>query len=123
MNNNGIPSGPASDRRRESEIHSSLNNQAVTSNSSVHPALRDLPPIIPGGRKASPKYDRSRLDKLNEEAEKLRSQIEEKEGKKRRALRDWEGMSRESETARVRSELAEEALRGFVEDEAMGAAF
>jgi hypothetical protein len=32
-------------------------------------------------------------------------------------------MSRESETARVRSELAEEALRGFVEDEAMGAAF
>jgi hypothetical protein len=32
-------------------------------------------------------------------------------------------MSRESETARVRSELAEEAVRGFVEDEVTAAAF
>ena len=123
INNNAIPSGPASDRRRESEIHNSYPSQAANANSSVHPALRDLPQIIPGGRKASPKIDRSRLDKLDEEAEKLRRQIEEKEAKKRKALRDWERMSRESETARVRSELAEEALRGFVEDEAMGAAF
>jgi hypothetical protein len=100
-----------------------LSNQSSNVNSSVHPALRDLPQIIPGGRKASPKYDRSRLDKLDEEAEKLRRQIEEKETKKRKALRDWERMSRESETARVRSELAEEAVRGFVEDEVTAAAF
>lgn len=92
-------------------------------NSNVHPALRDLPKILPGGRKASPILDRSRLDKLNDESEKLRRQIEEKEGRKRKALRDWDRLVRESDTAAVRSELAEEAVRGFTEDEAMGAAF
>ncbi|KAL1583011.1 hypothetical protein WHR41_08479 [Cladosporium halotolerans] len=118
-----IPSGPASDRRRESEISHSLASQSSNAASNVHPALRDLPKIIPGGRKASPILDRSRLDKLNEESERLRRQIEEKEAKKRKALREWDRMVRESETAGVRSELAEEAVRSFAEDEAMGAAF
>lgn len=123
LGGNNIPSGPASDRRRESEIHSNIPTGPSNANSTVHPALRDLPKIIPGGRKASPILDRSRLDKLNEESERLRRQIEEKETKKRRALREWDRLTRESETAAVRSELAEQAVRGFAEDEAMGAAF
>lgn len=121
ISNNNIPSGPASDRRRESEIHNSLSNQQPSNN--VHPALRDLPPIIPGGRKASPKIDRSRLDKLDDDAEKLRAQIKEKEEKKRKALREWERMSRESKTAGLRSELADDSVRAFADDEVMGAAF
>ena len=47
----------------------------------------------------------------------------EKEEKKRKALREWERMSRESKTAGLRSELADDSVRAFADDEVMGAAF
>jgi hypothetical protein len=70
-----------------------------------------LPKIIDGGQKAEPLIDRSKLDKLEDEAEKLRKQIEERESRKRKSLREWEKMSRETEAAALRSDLAEQALR------------
>lgn len=76
-----------------------------------HPALADLPKIIDGGQKAEPLVDRSKLTRLEDEAEKLRKQIEDKETRKRKSLREWDRMIRETEAAALRSELAEEALR------------
>ncbi|EME85770.1 uncharacterized protein MYCFIDRAFT_131639 [Pseudocercospora fijiensis CIRAD86] len=84
-----------------------------SSASRVHPALAELPKIVEGGQKMEPVVDRSKLNKLEDEAERLRKQIEDKETKKRRSLREWERMSRETEAAALRSELAEEALRSI----------
>ena len=86
-----IPTGPAASR--------------------THPALLDLPKIIEGGVKAEPLVDRTKLDRLEDEAERLRRQIDEKEARKRKSLREWDRLQRESEVAGLRSELAEQALR------------
>jgi hypothetical protein len=51
----------------------------------------------------------------------LRKEIEEREAKKRKSLRDWDRYSRERDAAAVRSGLAEDALRNAV-GEAEGAA-
>jgi hypothetical protein len=80
-----------------------------------------LPKPIEGGQKAEPLVDRTKLNKLEDEAEKLRKIIEEREAKKRKGLRDWERLQRETEVAGYRSQLAEEALRN-VSGEAEGAA-
>lgn len=82
-----------------------------------NPHLSDLPRILDGGRPAPPLVDTSRLDKLEEEAERLRRTIEDKTARKRRGVREWERLERESETAGFRAELAEEGLRGLGEDE------
>lgn len=79
--------------------------------SAPHPAVANLPQIVDGGQKAEPIVDTTRLTKLQEEAEKLRKVIEEKEARKRKGLRDWERMSREVEVAGLRSELADQAVR------------
>ncbi|KAK4631136.1 hypothetical protein CLAFUW4_03035 [Fulvia fulva] len=86
-----IPTGPAASR--------------------IHPALLDLPKIVEGGIKAEPLIDRTKLTRLENEAERLREQIDEKEQKKRKSLREWDRLQRESEVASLRSELAEQALR------------
>lgn len=86
-----------------------------------HPSLADLPQIKPGGEKAAPIIDRSKLDRLEDEAEKLRRVIDEKETKKRRSLREWERLTRETSAAGFRSQVAEEALR-LVSGEAEGTA-
>jgi uncharacterized membrane protein (DUF106 family) len=82
-----------------------------------------LPKPIEGGQKAEPLVDRTKLDKLQDEAEKLRKVIEEKEAKKRKGLREWEKLQRETEAAAVRSQLAEEALRNLSGEAAEAAAF
>jgi len=81
-----------------------------------HPAIANLPAIIPGGVKAEPLVDNTRLNRLQEEAEKLRKQIEEREARKRKGLREWERMSREVEVAGLRSELAAAAVRSLEMD-------
>ena len=103
----GTPTGPRASRTSER----------------VHPALADLPKAIEGGQKAEPLVDRAKLDRLQEEAEKLRRQIEEKEAKKRRGLREWERLGRETEAAALRSQLAEEALRSVSGEVEAAAAF
>ncbi|KAF7186075.1 hypothetical protein HII31_12602 [Pseudocercospora fuligena] len=111
------PTGPRAGRRpTEHSINSMTVPTGPSGNSSasrVHPALADLPKIVDGGQKMEPVVDRSKLNKLEDEAERLRKQIEDKETKKRKSLREWEKMSRETEAAALRSELAEEALRSI----------
>ena len=64
------------------------------------------------------------MNKLEEEAEKLRKQIEEKEARKRKGLREWDRLQRETDAATLRTALAEESLRaaqGETESGGMGA--
>ena len=88
-----------------------------------HPAIADLPKPIEGGQKAESLVDRTKLDKLQDEAEKLRKAIEEKEARKRKGLREWERLGRETEAAGFRSQLAEEALRNASGEAEAAAAF
>lgn len=107
----GPPSGPANERMRDPR-------------DDIHPALRDLPEIIPNGKKLAPIVDQTRLHRLEEESERLRRLVVEKDAKKRRNLREWDRMVREGESAAYRSELAEAGVRAFDGDgERAGAAF
>ena len=67
-------------------------------------------------------YDTSKADKLEEEAAKIRKMIDERESKKRQGLREWENLERETGTAALRSELAEEHLRSLNGEDGVGTA-
>lgn len=98
----GPPSAPAA---------ATADDHRRVSAPAVHPAMSNLPKVIEGGQSADALVDDTRLRKLQEESERLRRQIEEKEQKKRKSLREWDRMSREVEVASLRSELAEQSLR------------
>ncbi|KAI9689440.1 MAG: hypothetical protein M1822_010091 [Bathelium mastoideum] len=86
--------------------------------------LSDLPEVVPSGKKMADSYDSSKINRLEEEARKLREQIAEKESKVRQSVREWDRLQRESELAGLKAELAEGHLRALNgEDEAGGAAF
>lgn len=84
---------------------------AMPNKPQIHPAIADLPKIVEGGLKSEPLVDRSKLGKLEEEAERLRRQIEDRETRKRKNMREWDRMTRETEAAALRSELAEQSLK------------
>ena len=82
-----------------------------------------MTPIIPGGKlqPSGMEPDREkRLAQLEADREKLLEQIEEKQRAKRASLRDWERLERESETAALRSELAEGHLERMSSDGGIG---
>ena len=79
--------------------------------------------MIEGGQKAEPLVDRTRLEKLQEESERLRKAIEAKEAQKRKHLRDWDRLTREAESSALRSELAEQAVRNLNGESETTAAF
>lgn len=107
-----IPTGPAGT--------ATLN----TTNSAVAAHLSDLPSIVPGGIRQKDLYEMSRLQKLEDEARKLRDQIAEKEALGRRGKREWDRLEREGETISLRADLADEHLRSLNgEGELGGAAF
>lgn len=83
--------------------------------------LAELPKVIEGGQKMEPLVDRTKLSKIEAEAETLRKQIDEKEARKRKSLREWDRMQRETEVAGLRTRLAEESL-GRISGESEGAA-
>jgi hypothetical protein len=92
----------------------------------VHPALGNLPVIIPGG-KVDPSYSgiprdlETRLKRNEEDVEKLREDYRMKEEKLRRGLRGWERLERESKAAEFRSLLSGECVRVLAgEGEARG---
>ena len=79
--------------------------------------LTSLPNVIPGG-KALPSADpvaAKKLAQLEEDANKLRKQIDDKQKDKRAGLREWETRERESQREGFRSEMAEAQLEGFSE--------
>ena len=63
-----------------------------------------------------------KLKLLEAEAEKLRTDIAEKQKTKREAVNEWEVRERESEREALRSELAEDSLQKLVEGEDGGMA-
>ncbi|KAG9195548.1 hypothetical protein G6011_00669 [Alternaria panax] len=75
--------------------------------------LSDLPKEIPGGQRAPELYDKSKILKLEAEAQKLREMIDKKEDAKRQKLREWDSLEREAETAQLRVDLAESSLRSI----------
>lgn len=102
--NAGPPTGPKAGRQ-------TLVDRRQSTLPQIHPAIADLPKVIEGGQKAEPLVDMSRLHKLQEEAEKLRKQIDERQARQRKGLREWDRLARETEVASLRSELAEQSVR------------
>jgi len=51
------------------------------------------------------------MRQLEDDAERIRTDIMEKQKSKREALREWDVRERESSIARLKSDLAEESLR------------
>lgn len=73
------PTGPRGGRR---PTEASLERER-----GPHPAIADLAKPIEGGQKLDPIVDRTKLHKLEDEAEKLRRIIDEKEARTRKSLR------------------------------------
>lgn len=109
-----LPSGPKAD---------TVNGGFGNGGKPVNAYLADLPRIVDGGIKAPELYDRGRLDKLEDEAERLRRVIEDKQAHKRKGLKEWAKLSRESETASFRAQLADENVRALAGESDGGAAF
>ena len=64
-----------------------------------------------------------KISQLEEDAERLRKQIEEKQKEKRAGLREWDTRERESRREGLRSELAEAQLEGLSGEVIGGTAF
>ncbi|KAI9742407.1 MAG: hypothetical protein M1818_003940 [Claussenomyces sp. TS43310] len=143
---NGIPTGP-----RASTPHTSTrpipSRPAVTvtstsrsqrfdagagavmpANARVHPALASIAPLIPGG-KLDPAYAgipadlAARIKKNDEDAEKLRADLRQKQDQLRHGLRTWDRLERESAAMGLRSELSERQVRMLAGEGVGGAAF
>jgi len=85
--------------------------------------LASLPTILDEGKKLPDLYDRTRLDKLQADNERLYKISDEKQARKRRMLREWEKLQREVEHADLRSVLAHESLDKLAGETSMAAAF
>ena len=129
----GPPTGPSS-------VTTTFNNGPASNNASpVTPAtpasfvksqLSTLERVVPGGRKtpgsSGMTADQERkVKQLEDDAERIRSDMTEKQKSKREALREWEVRERESEVAGLKSQLADDHLRTLGEEDSvmMGAAF
>ncbi|KAI9759393.1 MAG: hypothetical protein M4579_002382 [Chaenotheca gracillima] len=87
--------------------------------------LSDLPSIVPGGKLAPSGMDKpiaERLAKLQQEQEKLQKELAEKEEKKRKGLRNWDRMERESARDGLKSELAEQQVKMMAGEGGLGGA-
>jgi hypothetical protein len=87
--------------------------------------LADLATVIPGGQKLPPRDAAAdaKIKRLEEEAERLKTQITEKQKTQRVNMREWNRMSQETESARLRAEFAEENLARINGEESSGPAF
>lgn len=79
---------------------------------------------MPGGQKLPDPVDMSKINRLEEEARKLKEMIAEKEVRARRAGADWDRLDRDSDMVGLKAELAEQHLRALNgEDESGGTGF
>lgn len=92
--------------------------------------MNTLERIVPGGRHTPGANGLSvdqerRMRQLEEDADRIRAEIAEKQKTKREALREWDVRERDSEIAGLRSQLADEHLRALGEEDVgmVGAAF
>jgi len=75
---------------------------------------------VPGGKllpTGLPPDQEKRIKSLEAEAERMRTEIAEKQKTKREVLNEWEVRERESEREMLRSELAETHLQQLMEGE------
>lgn len=92
-------------------------------------AMANMPVIIPGGKldpllhtgilpEMLPHYQR-----LREEEERLRSELDVKQDRLRKQLRLWDKMEREARAFELKSELSEKSLKTIAGEGMGGAAF
>lgn len=92
-------------------------------------ALANMPVIIPGGKldpllhtgilpEMLPHYQR-----LREEEERLRTELDAKQDRLRKQLRLWDKMEREARAFELKSELSEKSLKTIAGEGVGGAAF
>jgi hypothetical protein len=131
----GIPTGPRAGVPRpalqhSSSVYNSRPNAALSNNSGPrpHPAMANLPQIIPGGRidptaSGIPSDIAARLKRKEEEAEQLREELHAKQEKLRQGLKGWDKLSRDSQSMALRTELSERHVRMLAGEGVGGAAF
>ncbi|KAI9053944.1 hypothetical protein LZ554_002888 [Drepanopeziza brunnea f. sp. 'monogermtubi'] len=131
----GIPTGPrAGVPSRPNLQHSSSiynRNSSISAPSTgprPHPALNNMPQIIPGGRidptatGFTPEIS-AHLKKLEEEEEILRAKLYAKQDRLNQSMREWKRLSRESGACSLRTQFSEQHLRQLAGESAGGAAF
>ncbi|OBT85256.1 hypothetical protein VE02_05195 [Pseudogymnoascus sp. 03VT05] len=94
----------------------------------VHPAIANLPPIIPGGKidatySPVPKELEARIRKTDEDLERMREDLNAKEEKLRKGLAQWDRLARESASMGLKAELSERHVRMLAGEGVGGAAF
>lgn len=92
-------------------------------------AMANMPVIIPGGKldpllhtgilpELLPHYQR-----LREEEERIRAEIDVKQERLRKQLRSWDRMEREARSFKLKSDLSEKSLKTIAGEDLTGAAF
>ncbi|CAK7203247.1 hypothetical protein SEUCBS139899_005978 [Sporothrix eucalyptigena] len=92
-------------------------------------AMANMPAIIPGGKldpllhhgilpEMLPHYQR-----LREEEERLRVELDVKQGRLRKQLRSWDKMEREARAFKLKSDLSEKSLKTISGEDVGGSAF
>lgn len=94
----------------------------------VHPAIANLPPIIPGGKLDAtyspiPKELEARIRKTDEDLERMREDLHTKEEKLRKGLAQWDRLARDSASMGLKAELSERHVRMLAGEGVGGAAF
>jgi hypothetical protein len=103
-------------------------SQSISSGPRPHPAMANIPMIIPGG-KIDPTASgmsaeiASRVKKREDEAEILRAELGAKQDSLRKNLKEYERMKSDSAQWALRSELSERHVRMLAGEGVGGAAF
>lgn len=131
----GIPTGPRAGVSTRPILQHSSNiysrNSSISGASTgprPHPALNNMPQIIPGGRidpiatGFTPEVT-SHLKKLEEEEEILRAKLYSKEDRLNHSMKEWNRLSRDSAACSLRSQFSEQHVRQLAGESVGGAAF
>jgi Skp family chaperone for outer membrane proteins len=95
----------------------------------VHPAIANLPQVIPGGKvdpnyySPVPKDLESRIKRNDEDLERMYADLHAKEEKLRKGLAQWDKLARESTSMGLKAELSERHVRMLAGEGVGGAAF
>ncbi|KAG0647873.1 hypothetical protein D0Z07_6031 [Hyphodiscus hymeniophilus] len=122
----GIPSRPL--LQHSSSVYGSRTQSTASSGPRPHPAMANMPHIIPGGRidptasGMSPEIA-ARLKRREEEEAVLRADLEAKTDAARKSMREFERMKNESAQWRLRSDMSANHLSALIGEGASGPAF
>lgn len=124
----GVPSRPPVLQHSSSVYGRNPSISAANNGPRSHPALSNMPQIIPGGRIDPTATGMTpdvtlHMKKLEEEEDPLRAKLYAKEETLRQSLKQWDKLSRESAAMSLRSELSERHVRQLAGEGVGGAAF